>query len=72
MNVTDAQVESFRRDHAEESQFGEIPFRKAYLGSILDPAEVDDRQIRIVGRNDIIEPKVIGNPLPTQMARHSE
>jgi hypothetical protein len=26
---------------------GEVPFRKAYLGSLIDRVEVDDREVRI-------------------------
>ena len=40
---------------------GEILFRKAYLGSIIDRVEVDDREIRIVGRKDILEQAVLAN-----------
>jgi site-specific DNA recombinase len=34
---------------------GAIPFRKAYLGAIIDKIEVDDDRIRIVGRKDVLE-----------------
>ena len=30
-----------------------MPFRKAYLGSIVDRVEVDDHEIRIIGRKDV-------------------
>ena len=40
---------------------GEIPFRKGYLGAIVDRIEVDDREIRIVGRKDVLEQAVLAN-----------
>jgi hypothetical protein len=50
--------------------------REAYLGSILDRAEVDDCEIRIVGRKNVVEQAVLANGAPcqgfaacTQMAR---
>ena len=52
-------VERFGRTMQETS--GEVPFRKAYLGSIVDRVEVDDREIRIVGRKDVLERSVLAN-----------
>jgi site-specific DNA recombinase len=40
---------------------GEVQFRKTYLGSIVDRVEVDDREIRIVGRKDVMEQAVLAN-----------
>jgi site-specific DNA recombinase len=37
---------------------GDIPFRKAYLGALMDRIEVDDRQVRIVGRKEVLEQAV--------------
>ena len=60
---------------------GSIPFRKAYLQSLIDIIEVDDDQIRIKGRRDVLERVVLaqGHADPRgfaadeyQMARHSE
>ena len=51
------------RDHLTT---GEIPFRKAYLGAIIDRVEVDDHQIRICGRKDVLEQALLSNggPIP--------
>jgi site-specific DNA recombinase len=38
---------------------GEIPFRKAYLGSVIDRVEVDDHRIRIFGRKDVLEQALV-------------
>ncbi len=45
---------------------GEVPFRKAYLGAIIDRIEIDDHQIRILGRKDVLEQAVMANggPVP--------
>lgn len=40
---------------------GEIPFRRAWLRSIIDRVEVDDREIRIHGRKDTLERLVMQN-----------
>jgi site-specific DNA recombinase len=37
---------------------GDIPFRKAYLGALIDRIEVDDRDVRIVGRKEVPEQAV--------------
>jgi hypothetical protein len=40
---------------------GEVPFRKAYLGSLIDRIEVDDREVRIVGRKEVLERAVLAS-----------
>ena len=40
---------------------GEIPFRKAYLGAILDRVEVHDGLIRIIGRKEVLELMIAAN-----------
>ena len=37
---------------------GTIPFRKAYIGSIVDRIEVDDTHVRIMGRKEVLEQAV--------------
>jgi len=41
--------------HRENFTSGSIPFRKAYLQSLIDVIEVDDAQIRIKGSKDVLE-----------------
>ncbi len=48
---------------------GDIPFRKAYLGAIIDRVEVDDHQIRICGREDVLEQAVQANGGPVPWVR---
>lgn len=45
---------------------GDVPFRKAYLGALIDRVEVDDDQVRNFGRKDVLEQAVlaIGGPMP--------
>jgi site-specific DNA recombinase len=53
----------------EKLTTGEVPFRKAYLGSIVDRIEVDDTVIRIVGRKDVLEQAVLANGGPVPRVR---
>jgi hypothetical protein len=59
-------VERFGQTMRENLTTGAVPFRKAYIGSIVDRVEVDDREIRIVGRKDVLEQAVLANrgPIP--------
>jgi site-specific DNA recombinase len=59
-------IEAFGRLMRERLTAGAIPFRKAYLGAIIDRVEVDDHQIRICGRKDVLEQAVLANggPIP--------
>jgi DNA invertase Pin-like site-specific DNA recombinase len=59
-------IAAFGRLMRERLTAGDIVFRKAYLGAIVDRVEVDDHQIRICGRKDILEQAVLANggPIP--------
>jgi site-specific DNA recombinase len=39
---------------------GDTPFRRAYIRSVIDQVEVDDAEIRIIGRRTVLERLVIG------------
>ena len=56
-----ALVEGFGRLMREHLTTGSIPFRKAYLQSIVDFIEVDDAQIRIRGSKDVLEKAVLAS-----------
>ena len=64
--ISPALIERFGQIMRERLTSGEIPFRKAYIGAIVDRIEVDDRQIRIMGRKDVLEAAVTANggPVP--------
>ena len=36
-----------------------MPFRKAYLQSLIDVVEVDDQRIRIKGSKDVLERAIV-------------
>ena len=61
-----AKVAAFGKLMRDRLTIGGIPFRKAYLGAIIDRVEVDDHQIRILGRKDVLEQAVMANcgPVP--------
>ena len=40
---------------------GSVPFRKAYMQSLIDVIEVDDGQIRIKGSKDVLEKAVLAS-----------
>ena len=54
-------IERFTRTMREKLTTGEVPFRKAYLGSLLDRIEVDDGEVRIVGRKEVLEQAVLAS-----------
>jgi hypothetical protein len=64
VDVSPIVVERFGAAMRERLTTGEIPFRKAYLGSLVDRVEVDDGEIRIVGRKDMLEQAVQANGGP--------
>ena len=54
-------VDRFARTMREKLTTRDIPFRKAYLGSLIDRIEVDDREVRIVGRKEVLEHAVLAS-----------
>ena len=56
-----ALIERFGRSVRERFGTGSVPFRKAYLQSLIDVIEVDDRQIRIKGRKELLEQAVLAS-----------
>ena len=53
-------VEKFGRFMCENVASGAIPFRKAYIQSVVDRIEVDDGVIRIIGDKATLEQAVAG------------
>jgi site-specific DNA recombinase len=53
-------IERFGRAMRENLASGDIPFRKAYIQSVVDRIEVDDGVIRIIGDKDTLEQAVAG------------
>jgi DNA invertase Pin-like site-specific DNA recombinase len=54
-------IERFGQAMREHLTTGSVPFRKAYLQSIIDVVEVDDTQIRIKGSKDVLEKAVLAS-----------
>jgi site-specific DNA recombinase len=54
-------LEQFGRSMRKNFTSGSIPFRKAYLQSLVDVIEVDDTQIRIRGSKDALERAVLAS-----------
>ncbi len=53
-------IERFGRAMRENITTGEIPFRKAYIRSVVDRIEVDDDVIRIIGNKATLEQIIAG------------
>ncbi|WP_082675670.1 recombinase family protein [Aureimonas ureilytica] len=53
-------VERFGRAMRDNIRTGEVPFRKAYLRSVIDRVEVDDDAIRILGDTATLEQVIAG------------
>ena len=61
MQINSALIEQFGRTMHEKFSTGSVPFRKAYLQSLIDVIEVDDAQIRIKGSKDVLERAVLAS-----------
>ncbi|MBX9821419.1 MAG: recombinase family protein [Afipia birgiae] len=62
--IDPALLERFGRSMREHFTSGSIPFRKAYLRSLIDVIEVDDHTIRIMGNKDVLERAVLTQQTP--------
>ncbi len=60
--IDPARIEGFGRLMRHNLTNGSVPFRKAYLRSIIDIVEVDDTRVRIKGSKDVLERAVLTNP----------
>ena len=54
-------VERFGRMMREQLTAGSIPFRKAYIRSLIDVIEVGDDRIRIKGSKDVLERAIVAS-----------
>ena len=61
IQIDPALIERFGRTMRENFSTGSVPFRKAYLRSLIDVIEVDDHQIRIKGSKDLLEEAVLAS-----------
>ena len=58
--ITEDTISAFTALMRENVAKGAILFRRAYLRSVIDQVEVDDAEIRIHGRRDVLERLVMG------------
>ena len=65
-------IERFGRTMRENITSGEIPFRKAYIQSVVDRIEVDDRVIRILGSKATLEQASAGRAVGSAGVRSFE
>jgi site-specific DNA recombinase len=61
IRIDPALIERFGRMMQEHFTSGSVPFRKAYLQSLITAIEVDDKYVRIKGSKDLIEKAVIAS-----------
>lgn len=59
IQIEPALIERFGRMMRENFSTGAVPFRKAYLQSLIESIEVDDDQVRIRGSKDVLEKAVL-------------
>src|SRR6266481_6409292 len=59
IRIDPALIERFGRCMREKFTAGSVPFRKAYLQSLIDVVEVDDHCIRIKGSKDVLERAIL-------------
>ncbi len=58
--ITEDNIAAFAELMRANILSGEIPFRRAYIRSLIDQVEVDDTEIRIHGRRSVLERLVMG------------
>jgi site-specific DNA recombinase len=58
--ITDDKIAAFVDVMRSNVLTGETPFRRAYIRSVIDQVEVDDTEIRIIGRKAVLERLVMG------------
>jgi site-specific DNA recombinase len=61
IQIDPALIERFGRTMRENFSTGSIPFRKAYLRSLIDVVEIDDHQVRIKGSKHLLEKAVLAS-----------
>jgi site-specific DNA recombinase len=58
--ITDDKIAAFVDVMRSNVLTGETSFRRAYIRSVIDQVEVDDTEIRIIGRKTVLERLVMG------------
>jgi site-specific DNA recombinase len=73
IRIDPALIEQFGRTMSENFRTGSVPFRKAYLQTLINTIEVDDRLVRIKGSKELLEKAVLAtqvgcSQMSTQMS----
>jgi site-specific DNA recombinase len=71
MRLSPQLIEGFSATMHENLTAGDITFRKAYLDALIDQVQVDDHEIHICGRKDVLEQSIIGDAAPAKLVRSS-
>jgi site-specific DNA recombinase len=58
--ITQEKIAKFVKVMRTNVLTGETPFRRAYIRAVVDQVEVDDEEIRIIGRRTVLERLVMG------------
>ncbi|WP_461331257.1 recombinase family protein [Bradyrhizobium elkanii] len=58
--ITEEKIAAFTQTMRANVLSGDTPFRRAYIRSVIDQVEVDDAEIRIIGRRTVLERLVMG------------
>jgi site-specific DNA recombinase len=58
--ITEEKIAAFADAMRESITTGDRPFRRAYIRSVVDQVELDDTEIRIKGRRNVLERLVMG------------
>jgi site-specific DNA recombinase len=61
IQIDPARIQRFGELMRHNLTNGSVPFRKAYLRSIIDTVEVDDTRVRIKGNKDVLECAVLAD-----------
>ena len=72
LQIDPALIERFGRTMRENFSTGSVPFRKAYLRSLIDVIEIDDHQVRIKGSKELLEKAVLASQNGQQFASGGE
>ena len=69
IEISPSAVQRFGEAMRENLTTGAVKFRKAYIGSIVDRIEVDDTEIRIIGRKGLVEQAILASGRPESGVR---
>jgi site-specific DNA recombinase len=58
--ITEEKIAAFTQTMRANVLSGDTPFRRAYIRSVIDQVEVDDTEIRIIGRKTVLERLLMG------------